>query len=331
MNSRRTIILFVAIAMAGLAAMGLLIYIRGIEDNVYAGRELVTVWVAEGPIPQGASGSDLEQRGLIVEKPIPAEFAPDAAIAVPGEEIVGLVAVNAIPAEQTIVKGMFAAPQVVATGVTDRLEERTTDEENERRRDMTTFTFAAGGTTAVAGLLEPGDYVNIMTRYASPIDRLEDEAGAEEDGGPVAPEGEEEEEIKLGRDLKGVFTQDAAMVYQKAEILAIGTSLPATVEVAEGEAEGEAPAGGLITLAVPIEVAQILYSIDDFYLTLVSPDYEPWPLPQLDFDNLVLPGERCDLLTPYGPPALENEDDKTICERYEEELLQEALTADARP
>ena len=327
MNSRRTIILFVAIAMAGLAAMGLLIYIRGIEDNVYAGRELVTVWVAEGPIPQGASGSDLEQRGLIVEKPIPAEFAPDAAIAVPGEEIVGLVAVNSIPAEQTIVKGMFAAPQVVATGVTDRLEERTTDEENERRQDMTTYTFAAGGANAVAGLLEPGDFVNIMTTYAAP-------GVVEEDNGNevLTPEGGEEtaEDEATGRQSTGTFVSDAAMVYQKAEILAIGTALPATVEVAEGE-EAPAAAGGLITLAVPVEVAQVLHGLGGFYLTLVSPDYEPWPVPPLDFTEFLLPGERCDLLTPYGPPALENEDDQTICERYEEELLQEALTADARP
>ena len=97
----------------------------GIEDNVYAGRELVSVWVAEGEIPLGASGSDLEQRGLIVEKQIPAEFVPDRRmVVVPSEEIVGLVAVNNIPAEQTIVKGMFAAPAIVQTGVTDRLEER---------------------------------------------------------------------------------------------------------------------------------------------------------------------------------------------------------------
>ena len=328
MNSRRTIILFVAIAMAGLAAMGLLIYIRGIEDNVYAGRELVTVWVAEGAIPQGASGSDLQQRGLIVEKPIPAEFAPDAAIAVPGEEIVGLVAVNAIPAEQTIVKGMFAAPQVVATGVTDRLEERTTDEENERRRDMTTYTFSAGGANAVAGLLEPGDFVNIMTTYAAPgLVVAEDVASTPPvDGSEALPDAEE---TAPGRETSGTYVSDAAMVYQKAEILAIGTSLPATVEVADGAA---APAaGGLITLAVPVEVAQTMHALGNFYLTLVSPDYEPWPVPPLDFTQVLLPGEQCDLLTPYGPPALENEDDKTVCERYEEELLQEALTADARP
>ncbi|NNE96877.1 MAG: hypothetical protein HKN24_12695 [Acidimicrobiales bacterium] len=327
MNSRRTIILFVAIAMAGLAAMGLLIYIRGIEDNVYAGRELVTVWVAEGNIPQGASGSDLEQRGLIVEKPIPAEFAPDAAIAVPGEEIVGLVAVNAIPAEQTIVKGMFAAPQVVATGVTDRLEERTVDEENARRQDMTTYTFSAGGTTAVAGLLEPGDFVNIMTRYAAPTVPIEAAEAAQGDG-----DGEDvaagEETAPQGRMLQGVFKHDAAMVYQKAEILAIGTALPATVETAEGEEA--APAGGLITLAVPVEVAQIMHALDDFYLTLVSPDYEPWPVPQLDFDTFELPGEDCALLTPYGAPDPENEGDATVCERYADEL-QEALAVAARP
>jgi hypothetical protein len=314
--------------MAGLAAMGLLIYIRGIEDNVYAGRELVTVWVAEGNIPQGASGSDLEQRGLIVEKPIPAEFAPDAAIAVPGEEIVGLVAVNSIPAEQTIVKGMFAAPQVVATGVTDRLEERTVDVENERRQDMTTYTFSAGGQNAVAGLLEPGDFVNIMTRYGAPTVEATTDEQATDEGSDEAVAAEPV--ISGGRVLQGVFKSDAAMVYQKAEILAIGTSLPATVETAE-EGEAAAQAGGLITLAVPVEVAQVLHALEDFYLTLVSPDYEPWPIPQLDFDTSELPGETCDLLTPYGPPQPENEGDLTVCERYEDELLQEALAATARP
>jgi hypothetical protein len=315
--------------MAGLAAMGLLIYVRGIEDNVYAGRELVTVWVAEGNIPQGASGSDLEQRGLIVEKPIPAEFAPDASIAVPGEEIVGLVAVNDIPAEQTIVKGMFAAPQVVATGVTDRLEERTIDVENERRKDMTTYTFSAAGQNAVAGLLEPGDFVNIMTRYSAPtVDPTTNQ--------DATTEGTDGEEVTVetpasGRVLQGIFKSDAAMVYQKAEILAIGTSLPATVEIAEEGEEADAAAGGLITLAVPVEVAQVMHALDDFYLTLVSPDYEPWPVPQLDFDILELPGESCALLTPYGPPQPENEGDLTVCERYEDELLQEALAATARP
>ena len=315
--------------MAGLAAMGLLIYIRGIEDNVYAGRELVTVWVAEGPIPQGASGSDLQQRGLIIEKSIPAEFAPDSAIAAPGEEIVGLVAINAIPAEQTIVKGMFAAPQVIATGVVDRLEERTTDEENSRRADMTTYTFSAGGQNAVAGLLEPGDFVNIMTRYDVPgLVAAEEETPAE---GDLLEESEEAEAPGVGRETTGTFRFDAAMVYQKAEILAIGTSLPATVEAAEGEEAAPAVEGGLITLAVPVDVAQVLHALDGFYLTLVSPDYEPWPLPPLDFTIFNLPGEDCELLTPYGAPQPENEGDLTVCERYEDELLQEALTVNARP
>lgn len=328
MNSRRTIILVVAIAMAGLAAMGLLIYVRGIEENVYAGRELVTVWVAEGEIPKGASGTGLAERGLIIEKQIPAEFAPDTAIAAPGEEIVGLVAVNNIPAEQALVKGMFAAPTVVATGVTDRLEERTTDNEDERRKDMTTYTFSVGQASAVAGLLEPGDFVNIMTRYAVPT------LGSEEEEAPAGEEGTEQVVAPSNDDggrntLPGVYRHDAAVVYQKAEVLAIGTQLPATLDDSDS-AEGAATAG-MITLAVPPDVAQILYALDDFYLTLVSPDYEPWPLPPLDLTTPLLPGEQCQLLTPYGPPQAEAEGEPTVCERYEEELLQQALETNARP
>ena len=328
MNSRRTIILVVAIAMAGLAAMGLLIYVRGIEDNVYAGRELVTVWVAEGEIPKGASGSDLEDRGLIVEKQIPTEFAPDLKINVPREEIVGLVAVNNIPANQTIVKGMFAAPAIVQTGVTDRLDERVDDEENLRRRDMTTFTFNVGQTNGVAGLLEPGDFVNIMTARPLPA-----EPGVEtdENGDPVdpaaAPTAEADPElVRTG----SVYNTDARYVYQKAEILAIDTRLPATVDSAD-DTEVVVTGGGLITLAVPPEVAQILYAIDEFYLTLVSPDYEPWPLPPLDLNIEDFPGESCSLLTPYGAPAPETDEDSTVCERYEEDLLAQSLITNARP
>ncbi len=324
MNSRRTIILVVAIAMAGLAAMGLLIYVRGIEDNVYAGRELVSVWVAEGEIPLGASGSDLEQRGLIVEKQIPAEFAPDRRIVAPSEEIVGLVAVNNIPAEQTIVKGMFAAPAIVQTGVTDRLEERTSDPEDARRKEMTTFTFTVGQADGVAGLIEPGDYVNIMTTYSvgapaaaeTAVDEADLEAGAVED-----PEGITRE--------SGIYKSDVRFVYQKAEVLAVDSRLPATVDSAEDEAT--ATSSGLITLAVPPDVARTLYAINDFYLTLVSPDYEPWPIPPLDLNDEFLPGERCDLLTPYGPPAPESEQDTSVCQRYEDELLSQALVANARP
>jgi hypothetical protein len=214
----------------------------------------------------------------------------------------------------------------VATGVTDRLEERTIDQENARRRDMTTYTFSAGGQTAVAGLLEPGDFVNIMTRYGAPTLAPADEPEPVEGGdGEVAAE----ETPASGRVLLGVYKSDAAMVYQKAEILAIGTTLPATVESVEEPAEESS--GGLITLAVPVEVAQIMHALDDFYLTLVSPDYEPWPVPQLDFETFELPGENCELLTPYGPPQPENEGDLTVCERYEDELLQQALAATARP
>ena len=95
MNSRRTIILVVAILMAALAALGLITYVNGLEENVYKGQELVNVWQVQAEsIPKGTQGDDLVERGLIIEKQIPVEFRPSAVITNPGEELTGLVAVS---------------------------------------------------------------------------------------------------------------------------------------------------------------------------------------------------------------------------------------------
>ena len=89
-------------------------------------------------------------------------------------------------------------------------------------------------------------------------------------------------------------------MYQKAEVLAVDGRLPATVDATD-DGTAVAASSGLITLAVPPDVARTLYAINDFYLTLVSPDYEPWPIPPLDLNDDFLPGERCDLLHAIRP------------------------------
>ena len=59
---------------------------------------------------------------------------------------------------------------------------------------------------------------------------------------------------------------------------------------------------GTITFAVPPDVAQRIASVapSSIYLSLVPPDFQPVPMPQLEIFE-TLPGEDANRLTPFGP------------------------------
>ena len=67
-------------------------------------------------------------------------------------------------------------PNVVATGVTDRLEEK----------DMVTLTFTMGQVNAAAYLIEPGDFVNMLAMWdLQTISGGGEEEAAAEEGPPL--------------------------------------------------------------------------------------------------------------------------------------------------
>ncbi len=289
MNSRRTVILIVAVVVGAIASFGLLNYIRNVEGSVYDNAEPETVWVVRQSIAKGTTAEQALSQSLVYETEIPAAFRPATAIVDPETELAGLVAVADLPANAPLVTGNFVAPNVVNTGITDRLEEK----------GLVTVTFSLDQVKGAAYLIEPGDYVNVMSVKGL----TQNSSGAEES----AAEGEV---VELGSGLAaagldGSATYDyvSRYVYQRAEVLAIDKALtPDLGETAES-AEPVARNDGMITLAVPPEAVQVILSVglENLYLSLVPSSYEPEALPPIDYGNTTLPGEDDQILTPYGP------------------------------
>jgi pilus assembly protein CpaB len=272
-------ILIAAIAVGCIAAFVVLKYVNGIEDREAQDSQRVPVLVVRADIAQGTPGESAVEQGWVVEDEIAQEFLPATRIT-DLDQITGKIALNNLAANQVLVEGMFVDPaQTTVSAVNQRLEE-----------DHVAYTISVDQTAGVAGLLVPGDLVNILV--TSP----EGEGGGEDGGGDTGT---------------SLFSQNARVLYQQVRILAIGTQTAPTAgeqaatEGAEADAAAAAPVtSGLLTLDLPIEAAQIVASIPSgsIRLTLTGPDYTARPLPEIDLGDLsTLPGEDGDQLTPYGP------------------------------
>ena len=287
MNSRRTVILIVAVVVGAIASFGLLNYIRNVEGSVYDNAEPETVWVVRQPIAKGTTSEQAINQSLIAEADMPADYKPATAIVDPETELAGLVAVTDLPVNATLVTGNFVAASVVNTGITDRLEER----------DLVTVTFSVDQVKGAAYLVEPGDFVNLLS--LKPIGEAETTEGADEvDGGEAA--------TSDTQDVGDVTTFDyvTRYIYQRAEVLAIDKALTPDLGETADEADGTSVRnGGMVTLAVPPEAVQTILSVgmENLYLSLLPSTYEPTELPPIDYGDSLLPAEDGTQLTPYGP------------------------------
>lgn len=270
-------ILIAAIAVGALAAFMIFNYVGGVEDQANQGAERVDVFVVRKDIPKGLPGEQARDEGYIVQDKIPREFLPASAVR-SLDQIDGRVALNNLAANQVLVDGMFVDPAQAQIGFSARIPD-----------SMTAITVSIDEVRGVAGLLVPGDKVDLFLT----AQQVED--GAEGDTGVP------------NRAI-------SRLAYHSVEILAIGqTATPQPGEnITAAGAEGEDPAAqtatvpssGLITFLVPLEAAQMISAMDagEMYLTLVGPDYDPEPLPPLELDPAdALPGESGSELTPYGP------------------------------
>ncbi|MFP4513236.1 MAG: Flp pilus assembly protein CpaB [Acidimicrobiales bacterium] len=283
MSSRRTLILIAAIAVGAIAAFALYNYVQGIEDRAYEDAERVEVFKVDRNIPQGFPGAEAVEERYIVRSEIPREFLPANAVNDP-DQISGLVALNELSANQVLVDGMFVDPSVALISFAERID-----------TEEATVTISVDQVGGVAGLLVPGDKVNMLVSadlYEYPEDQL-----PPVETGPGTPDSPGLEFIEIP------FDSHARYLYQAVEILAIGQSpVPQPGETVD--AEEVAGQSGLITFAVPPEAVQRIVAASDIYLSLVNPEYEPRVLPMPD-PYEVLPGEDPARLTPYGPGGRE--------------------------
>jgi len=174
--------------------------------------------------------------------------------------------------------GNFVAPTVVNTGITDRLQEK----------GLTTVTFSVDQVKGAAYLIEPGDYVNVLTLIPNTAPAAQTtESGAAPTGGASGT----------------TWNFVTRYVYQKAEVLAIDKSLTPDLGESTDEKTSAPANAGMITLAVPPDAVQTILSVgtENLYLSLVPSDYQPVPMPPLNYGSDTLPGEDASKLTPYGP------------------------------
>jgi len=265
-------ILIAAIAVGLLAAFLVFNYVQGADDRANQDAQRVDVFVIEGDIARGLSGTQAFEQGLIVEDQIPQEFLPPTAITDPAD-IDGQVALNNLAPNQVLVQGMFVDPADAQVGFSELLEE-----------GRVAVTVSLDQVRGVAGLLVPGDRVNMLVT-----------ASQEGDTSPLA------------QNARYLF-QDVEVLAVGTEAAAQpGENITETAEGEEAPVEEETGDTGLITFSVPPEAAQLIASVPvgSLYLNLVPEDYEPSPLSELDIAALLednaLPGEQGDELTPYGP------------------------------
>jgi Flp pilus assembly protein CpaB len=274
-SSRRTLILIAAVLVGAVAAYALFTYIGGIEDEANDNAERVQIFKIVEDIPKGTFGDEAFSQGMIERDDIAAEYRPATAITDPSE-IDGLVAISDLPANQVVVRQQFVTQQESLSTFSQLL-----------KNNEVAITISVDQVRGVAGLLVPGDFVNILVR-TEPVD---------EEGQPAEPVPEAGE---------AAYQAPHRYLYQKVQILAVGQERRLEPgETADTNEDGTPVAqtsSGLITFVVPADAAQRIASVsgDAIYLTLVASDYQPEPLPPLDVSE-VLPAEDADQLTPYGP------------------------------
>jgi Flp pilus assembly protein CpaB len=298
-SSRRTLILIAAIVIGALAAFLVYGYVNGVQDKAYDDAARLNVYVVKQTIKKGTYGEEATAAKLIVKDQIPKKFYPPNAIQDPAD-IGGKVAVNDLAVNQVVTTDMFADPATVSSSFSDRLE-KINDE------DQVAITISVDQIHGVAGLLQPGDYVNVL---------LTDAAGRVGDsgsGGSGGNGGSGGSNSPLAFNARYLFQKVQILAIDKTPVAQAGEVSASQQDSSNSDSSSSATDqtitnSGLLTLIMPAKAAQYIASADpaQIYLTLVSRDYKPKPQGQID-TGAPLPGEDGSVLTPYGPDGAGSE------------------------
>ena len=254
-------------------------YVNSVEDDALGDAKQVPVFLVKQKVLRGSGGNQASLS--IVKENIPTKFRPQNAIT-NIEDITGKVAVTDLVPNQVVVSDMFvdASDPRARASFSERLDKINGE-------DQVAVTINVDSIRGVAGLIEPGDYVNISATEIVQV-------GNEGDGASVPPA----ESAQSDR----LFAQQARTLYQKVRVLAVGQSASPQAGQSAEEVDPAATVNtGQITLIVPSKAAAYIMSVpgSQLYLTLVAADYVPAPQEPIDL-NALLPGEDDNQLTPYG-------------------------------
>lgn len=250
MTTRRTLIIIAALVVGLLASVGAYAYLDSAQDRAYVDATLVKVFKVKKDIVKGAGGDQVISEEKVGSDEMPQEFRPGNAIT-DLNAIRGKVALTNLSSNQVLVEGMFVDPRTAQITAAQRVP-----------AGQVAITVSLDQVSGVAGLLVPGDKVNMMVS------------------------------VKDGADGPGGVRH----LFQNVNILFIGKN--AAPEAGETAAVAEV-ISDLVTFAVPPFAAEkIAYAANapdgKIILTLVPPDNKPAAIPPATADNLFTGG-----LTPY--------------------------------
>lgn len=294
MNSRKPLVLIGAAVVAIAAVVVLYMYVNGQKDKAFGNAEMVNVWVVHEAVPKGTYGQSTG--GMIVKDQIPRKFYPSNAIK-DTTQITNKVSVSDLAVNTIVVEGMFADPATQQVTLSTQLKPI-------RDVDQVAVTISVSSVQGVAGLVVPGDFVNVMvTNLASQsLDGGGDGGGG--GGGGAGMCGDTP--IPAGAKASDfLFCEQARVLLQKVEVLAVGTNAIPTPGATSADGSTETTQNqntGEITFIVPMEYAQMIASVPPghFYFALVAKDYTPTKSGIIKPDA-PLPSEDPAQLTPYGP------------------------------
>jgi pilus assembly protein CpaB len=238
--SRRTLILIVGVVIAALAAVATWRYLDTADERAYGDAKLVKVFRVAKDIPKGTAGETALAEELVESASIPQEFRPGTALTSSSvNSIRGKVALVNLSAGQVVVDGMFVDPRVATVSFAERIP-----------AGQVAITISVGNVQGVAGLLVPGDKVNIMV-VGGEARFLYQNVNILAIGSTAAPEAGETQAVR--NPGSGLLT------------LAVPAEAAERIALAAGGAAGT------------------------IYLTLVPPDNQPASIPPVNADNIFPP------------------------------------------
>jgi len=279
---RRTLVLIVALLLAGIAAFAVWQFLSNVEEEKEAELELRVVYRAVGAIAEGTEGSLVISQERAVESEEEVRFLPDNAIGSLEEltaTLTGRVAAGPISGNSILTTDQWVELTADIKPLAERIPE-----------GKQAITIGVDNIQGVNGFIEPGDRINVIVTLTAAIEEIAEEV--------IASETLTEEELQaLADELEeGVISR---FVLQGLPVLAVGQDIRVdedaelTVTVTTVPAEGEEAAQqvqtGILTLEVtPEEAERIVYtfSTGTVWLTLVPEDLVAVPTDGITRDNL---------------------------------------------
>jgi pilus assembly protein CpaB len=256
-----------AIVVGAIAALLILRYVNGVEDRASNDTQMVPVVIATGDIAKGESADAAIAAGKV-------ELGSRRRVDLPAnaisrvEDIVGQTATIDLAAGEVITIPKFSGGSDLSSSKSNAISP-----------GNVAVTVSFDATRGVAGLVQPGDYVNIL------VDTTSQGVDGNAAGG----------------------ASGSSYVFQKVKVLALGSDLGTQVAASGDATATTAPpaASDLVTFEVPPEAASVIAAASQksLRLVLVRPDYQPHPIPAILVDPAKgLPGEQG--RTPYdGQPS----------------------------